>query len=104
MFHLKYYRQNKKHRKPLRCFLFCLAGDERVELPSAVLECVTPYVLTCCKMLKPLVLKDMSILVYINLSCYLSTFRIVSRQIVDNLLRHSFKPVSYTHLRAHETR
>jgi hypothetical protein len=35
---IRYQRKNKKHRKPLRCHLFVVAGDERVELPSAVLE------------------------------------------------------------------
>ena len=80
--------ENKKHRNLLRCLHFRLAGDERVELPSAVLEGDIHHFITCCiMMMKPWALGDLPIFTYINLTCYLATFRVVSSQTVANILR-----------------
>ena len=75
-------KQNKKHRNALRCLIFCLAGDERVELPLTVLESGIKPVLTCRKMLKHLLSEDLSTLLNINLLCFLGTIRADSPQIV----------------------
>ena len=70
----------------MRCLIFCVAGDERVELPSAVLESGTFHFLTHRKTLKPLVLLGLSILHFNIMRYYFATFRVNSPQIVPNFL------------------